>query len=243
MVDFARAVTSARGRFKRQIRRTFARGQIGRRFRQTKDPNFIGFDKYAKHGAYHWKELSHNEGYRAKADFIRARSQRTDKIADLGCGDGAYIFSLAGDVQAITGIDADFDAVRLANENLRKHSVGNADVHQLPLSKVGVTPEAMGPFDLAYSMDVIEHLPHPEELLEAAARVVRPDGRIIIGTPLFIREELVSPYHVKEFTREEIGELVRSRLTVEEEHILPEVRSDGQVYEAFYIAVARPPAR
>ena len=53
----------------------------------------------------------------------------------------------------------------------------------------------------------------------------------------------MSPYHVKEFSREEIGALVRSRLTVEEEHILPEMRSDGQVYEAFYIAVAKPPTR
>ncbi len=28
------------------------------------DPNFIGFDKYRDHGAYHWKELQKNQEYR-----------------------------------------------------------------------------------------------------------------------------------------------------------------------------------
>ena len=91
-------------------------------------------------------------------------------------------------------------------------------------------------------MDVIEHLPRPEELLEAASRVVRAGGLIIIGTPLFIRPELVSPYHVKEFSRAEIHDIINSQLDIEEEHVLPEMRSDGRTYEALYIAVARPRA-
>jgi 2-polyprenyl-3-methyl-5-hydroxy-6-metoxy-1,4-benzoquinol methylase len=214
--------------------------ELERRLRQTKDPNFIGFDKYAKHGAYHWRELAHNGDYQSKADFVRSRTQPSDRLIDLGCGDGAYIFSLAKDVDGIKGVDADFDAARLANEQLEKSGVTNADVEQIPLSKVGLTPGTMGPYDVAYSMDVIEHLPRPEELLEAASRVVRPKGLIVIGTPLFIRPELVSPYHVKEFAREEINGIVRSRAELVEEHLLPEMRSDGQIYEAFYIAVARP---
>jgi tRNA A58 N-methylase Trm61 len=92
-------------------------------------------------------------------------------------------------------------------------------------------------------MDVIEHLPQPEELLEAAARVVKPDGLVIVGTPLFIRDELVSPYHVKEFSQQEIHDIMVSRLEVLEEHLLPEMRSDGQTYQAFYIGVGRPKAQ
>lgn len=212
---------------------------LQRRFRRIKDPNFIGFDKYAKHGAYHWRELSHNGDYRAKADFVRGRITESDRLIDLGCGDGAYIFSLAGDATSVFGIDADYDGIKLARKNLKRAGVPNAGVEQLPLSKVGATESTSVLFDVAYSMDVIEHLPNPQELLEAAARVVRPHGLIIIGTPLFIREDLVSPYHVKEFTRAEIGAVLRSRLVVEEEHVLPEMRSDGQIYDAFYIGVAR----
>ena len=222
---------------------TRVRTEVERKLRQTKDPNFIGFDKYARHGAYHWRELTHNGDYLSKADFIRARVGKEDRLIDLGCGDGAYIFSLAGDVASIKGIDADFDAARLANEQLVKNSVSNGDVEQLPLSRIGSTPGTAGPFDLAYSMDVIEHLPQPEELLEAAARVVKPDGLVIVGTPLFIRDELVSPYHVKEFSQQEIHDIMVSRLEVLEEHLLPEMRSDGQTYQAFYIGVGRPKAQ
>jgi 2-polyprenyl-3-methyl-5-hydroxy-6-metoxy-1,4-benzoquinol methylase len=212
-----------------------------RRLRQTRDPNFIGFDKYAKHGAYHWDELAHNGDYRAKADFIRSHSEPGYDVLDLGCGDGAYLFQLSPHVRSLVGIDADFDAIRLAEHRLSERGVSNARVVQTPLSRVdgAVLSRGRG-FDLAYSMDVIEHLPEPSELLDAANRATKPGGLIIIGTPLFVREELVSPYHVKEFTRDEVSALIRSRLTLEHEHVMSERRSDGRIYDAFYIATARP---
>lgn len=211
--------------------------------RQTRDPNFIGFDKYAKHGAYHWNELDHNQDYRSKADFLRTLVKPSDSLLDLGCGDGAYVFSLADDAARVVGIDADFDGIRLARRKLKQARVRNARVEQLPLSKVGSTEFTSAPFDIVYSMDVIEHLPRPEELLEAAARVVRTGGLIVIGTPLFIRKELVSAYHVKEFTRGELTTLLRGHVDLAAEHVLPEKRSDGATYESYYVAVARPRSR
>lgn len=44
--------------------------KIIRKLKQTNDNNFIGFDKYAKKGAYHWEELANNEYYRAKVEEI-----------------------------------------------------------------------------------------------------------------------------------------------------------------------------
>lgn len=208
---------------------------------QTRDPNFIGFDKYAKHGAYHWEELKLNTDYRAKAEFVRSYLQPEASVLDLGCGDGAYLYQLRTDASRLVGIDADVSAVRLARKQLRKHGVDNVDVHQMPLSNVALEAlNASAGFDVVYSMDVIEHLPEPEELLEAASRTLKESGVAVIGTPLFVRPDLVSPYHVKEFTKEEISEIIASRLTIESEHLLPGVRSDGVNYdEAFYIAVAR----
>jgi hypothetical protein len=87
-------------------------------------------------------------------------------------------------------------------------------------------------------MDVIEHLPDPEELLKIAISLINPNGLIIIGTPLFISPELVSPYHVKEFTLSEIRALVQKFLTGKDEVLLPIVRMDGKLHdneEGFYV--------
>lgn len=217
-----------------------ARPGLLRHLKQTRDPNFIGFDKYAKHGAYHWRELDHNGDYRGKAEFIRGYVQPESTVLDLGCGDGAYLYQLSAAAAHLVGIDADFSAVRLARKHLRKQAVKNVDVYQLPLSSVAIeTLNMPRGFDVVYSMDVIEHLPQPAELLEAASRTMKDGGVAVIGTPLFIRRDLVSPYHVKEFTREEISGLISSQLAVDSEHIFSGRRSDGKTYEqAFYIAVA-----
>ncbi|MGB5632064.1 MAG: hypothetical protein WBM86_04680, partial [Waterburya sp.] len=92
-----------------------------------------------------------------------------------------------------------------------------------------------------YSMDVIEHLPQPEELLQAALNVVKPTGLVLIGTPLFITPELVSRYHVKEFTIEELRDIISPYLSIQKEILLPIPRKDGKVHDNnFYISVGTP---
>jgi 2-polyprenyl-3-methyl-5-hydroxy-6-metoxy-1,4-benzoquinol methylase len=219
------------------------RHAVSRSRRQTRDPNFIGFDKYRRQGAYHWAELSRSEEYAGKAELIEGYVKPGDTCLDLGCGDGAYVYRMAQRARSVVGIDADFDAIRLANDQLKKHGVGNARCEQMPLSRV--SREVLGApdgFDVVYSMDVIEHLPDPVELLTAAKALVRPGGTIIVGTPLYIRDDLVSPYHVKEFTRDEISALVGGQLPLTEELLIPNKRLDGKVYDAtFYVSVSRMP--
>lgn len=216
---------------------------LSRSRRQTRDPNFIGFDKYRRQGAYHWAELSRNEEYAGKAALIEGYVNPGDTCLDLGCGDGAYVFRLSTRASEVVGIDADFDAIHLATTELKKHGATNARCHQLPLSAVSKSNlDNTAGFDVVYSMDVIEHLPNPAELLTVARDVVRPGGLIIIGTPLYIRDDLVSPYHVKEFNRDEISSLVGQHLPLTEELLIPNKRLDGKVYDgAFYVSVSRMP--
>jgi 2-polyprenyl-3-methyl-5-hydroxy-6-metoxy-1,4-benzoquinol methylase len=219
------------------------RHAVARSRRQTRDPNFVGFDKYRRQGAYHWAELSRSEEYSGKAELIEGYVQANDACLDLGCGDGAYVYRMAQRARSVVGIDADFDAIRLANDQLKKHGVLNARCEQMPLSRVSRDALSVAEgFDVIYSMDVIEHLPDPTELLTAASALVRPGGTIVIGTPLYIRDELVSPYHVKEFTREEISTLVKAQLPLTEELLIPNKRLDGKTYDAtFYVSVSRMP--
>ena len=205
------------------------------------DPNFIGFDKYRRDGAYHWVELVESEDYRGKIEVVGRYATETDRCLDIGCGDGAYAYALSQQVAAVVGIDADYDAVKLANRELRRREVANVTCHQFVIADL--TLEAVGattPFDLVYSMDVIEHLPRPEQLLERAVSVVAPGGYVVIGTPLYLGEALLSPYHVREFQRDELLEIVEPWLEITDVHILPMRRLDDVVHDdGFVVAVGR----
>ena len=41
------------------------------------------------------------------------------------------------------------------------------------------------PFDTILMLDVLEHVPNPEQMLGSAKRVLAPDGRIVITVPAF----------------------------------------------------------
>ena len=221
------------------VRRAVApiRGRRGR----VDDPNFIGFDKYRRDGAYHWVELVESEDYRGKIEVVGRYATETDRCLDIGSGDGAYAYALSQQVAAVVGIDADYDAVKLANRELRRRDVANVTCHQFVIADL--TLEAVGattPFDLVYSMDVIEHLPRPEQLLERAVAVVAPGGYVVIGTPLYLGEALLSPYHVREFQRDELLEIVEPWLEITDVHILPMRRLDDVVHDdGFVVAVGR----
>lgn len=209
-----------------------------RSLKKSDDPNFIGFDKYKSKGAYHWKEINANQYYRNKVEIIeRYIENKSARVMDIGCGDGAYMYFLSKSCKEIYGIDADFDAVRLAKSKFHEFDAGNCFCLQAPISKIDsslVGGECS--FDLIYSMDVIEHLPRPSEIFEVGKKFIRPKGKLVIGTPLFISKELISPYHVTEYTVEEIRNILCTNGELIEEHVVPMERKDGRVYEqGFYI--------
>ena len=208
----------------------------------SRDDNFVGFDKYALHGSYHWRELDTNDAYRRKIETIIPLLTPTARCLDLGCGDGAYLSAVAESCREVVGIDADFHAIRLAKRELRRRRIDNVQCLQLTLSQVPKDGRLrQAPFDVVYSMDVIEHLPVPEELLDVACEVVSPNGWVAVGTPLFVSAELVSAYHVREFTKPEISTLLSTRLQLEKQLILPMTRGDGKKYEeGFYVGIGKP---
>lgn len=243
--QYARRVTqpleSALSRARSFVRRQSARRRAARRSPPV-DPNFVGFDKYERNGAYHWREIEQSPDYRAKADFIRDRLAGMEEVLDLGCGDGAYMGHLASRCSSITGIDAEGEAIHLASNMFHKLGIENARAVEMPLSRVDL--ESLGrakPFDLVYSMDVIEHLPHPEEMGERVLRVTHASSMVVVGTPKFLGEALVSPYHCKEFESDELLALLSAYLTDMDLHELPMRRSDDVVHEdGFLVVVGRP---
>lgn len=208
------------------------------------DPNFIGFDKYQRRGAYHWAELKAGGDYLAKVEEVLRHVTSSMTCLDLGCGDGAYAGMLARRCRRVVGIDAEPIAVEHGVAELKKHGISNCELHEMSLRQVlddGWKKLNGGkPFDLVYSMDVLEHLPDAEELLYTAVRTCAPGGLIVIGTPIFIAPELVSGYHVREYSIQALNKLVLPYLSQTEVAILPSRRKDHRVYdEGYYVVVGR----
>lgn len=101
------------------------------------------------------------------ADFV-------DKvILDAGCGKGRHSF-LSAQFQARTVVGVDLsNAVEAAFANTRglpNVHIVQADILKLPFAQ---------PFDLAYSIGVLHHLPAPKQGFVSLSTHVKPGGRIV----------------------------------------------------------------
>ncbi len=161
------------------------------------------FAKYAERGAYHWREigrglLSHNaftaERYRTVAD--RAGLRDGERVLDFGCGDGAMLGILgrrcAGRSIQLHGFDPNVLAVELAQKLLAEHGVP-ATIH----AATSGVPD--GFFDCVLCSEVIEHASAPGEVLGEIARILRPEGRLVVTTPIRLTETPEDPNHVYEW--------------------------------------------
>ena len=96
-------------------------------------------------------------------------------ILVVGCGSGREAGILARSFGAETvGIDIG-DSFAFDHEGSAPARLETMDARALAYSDQS--------FDLVYSFHALEHIPEPERALAEMARVLKPDGHFIIGTP------------------------------------------------------------
>jgi len=104
--------------------------------------------------------------------------ENVNSVCDLGCGNGYMAGRLAERGYQVTGVDASESGIAIARANLLHSTFVHATIDSSLRHRIGLQP-----FDLVVSSDVIEHLYRPADLIEAAESLVKPNGRILIGTP------------------------------------------------------------
>lgn len=145
-------------------------------------------------------EADHMSRYHWAAQFAGGR-----RVLDAGCGTafGTVVLSRAG-AEATIGIDIAGDVLDAARKEMPPEvrlEVG--DVRRLDF------PDDS--FDLVVCFETIEHVEEAERVLDEFRRVLTDDGLLIVSTPNRNVSVKGNPYHVHEFTPEELASTLGAR--------------------------------
>lgn len=101
------------------------------------------------------------------------------KVLDVGCGGGILAESMAREGAKVTGLDMGFKPLQIA----RLHALESG----ITVDYVQETVEAhanrhAGLYDLVTCMEMLEHVPDPQSVVNACARLVKPGGHVFLST-------------------------------------------------------------
>lgn len=110
-------------------------------------------------------------------DSLATQSLEGKRILDIGCGGGILSERLAHLNGQVTGIDASPEAIKTAIRHAEENHL-TIDYIQTTAEQF-ITPE---PFDVVICMELLEHVPDPASVIQACARLVKPEGVVFFST-------------------------------------------------------------
>lgn len=159
-------------------------------------------DKFSAQAAYWWDE---NGPLKSLHDInpLRLRFIQENlgnmfalSILDVGCGGGILSQALAEKGAKVTGIDANESLIHVAKlhalETKTEIEYKSCTAEQLALENPV--------FDVITCMELLEHVPHPENLIKTLSKMLKPGGKIFFSTinrtPFAFVNALVIAEHV-----------------------------------------------
>jgi len=116
------------------------------------------------------------------AHFDRAGAEPLEglKLLDIGCGGGLVAEPMARLGAEVTAVDAAEANIKTALVHAREAGL-KIDYRHGTAEQI---LEAGGPgqFEVVLNLEVVEHVADPNEFLRDCARLVKPDGMMIVGT-------------------------------------------------------------
>ncbi len=101
------------------------------------------------------------------------------KALDVGCGGGILAESMAAQGAQVTGLDMARDALEVA----RLHGLESGVKVDYQLSTVeDFADQHAGEFEVVTCMEMLEHVPDPQSVVTACARLVKPGGQVFFST-------------------------------------------------------------
>ena len=197
-------------------------------------------------GEHHWGaravDLDEASLPGLKARFLVERSPAAGVVCEIGCGDGKLLRTLARHRPGLVLHGCDVRAPTTPPDGFTFHRI------------VDALPFADRSLDAVLLFDVLEHVPQPARMLNEAARLLKPEGRLLAFVP--IEGERLSFYeayrlllgrdlyvktkeHIQAFTHRALRALFAQRFELVETRYA--YHALGQFMDASFFAAARLP--
>lgn len=101
------------------------------------------------------------------------------KVLDIGCGGGLLTEAMATHNAVVTGIDMAEKSLSIARLHLYESEL---EVDYQLTSAEAFAESHAGEFDVVTCLEMLEHVPDPQSVIAAAARLVKPGGHLFFST-------------------------------------------------------------
>ena len=115
-----------------------------------------------------------------RLEYIQKHAEISGKnVLDIGCGGGILTESLAKLNANATGIDMSHDAIAIAKQHAEKSDL---KINYTLSSAEEFAKNNPAQFDIITCMEMLEHVPDPAAIIQAAASMLKPHGLLFFST-------------------------------------------------------------
>ena len=103
----------------------------------------------------------------------------TKKVVDIGCGGGILSESMALRGAQVKGIDLATAGLSVAKLHAQQ---SDANVEYEEISAEALAEREPASYDIVTCLEMLEHVPQPDKIIQACAKLVKPGGDLFFST-------------------------------------------------------------
>jgi 2-polyprenyl-6-hydroxyphenyl methylase / 3-demethylubiquinone-9 3-methyltransferase len=115
-----------------------------------------------------------------RLSFVKKHvSLNNSHALDIGCGGGILTEAMAKEGAIVTGLDASKENINIASQ----HAADNKHEVSYVVNTAETFAEGhINAFDVISCMELLEHVPDPVSIIQAASKMIKPGGHVIFST-------------------------------------------------------------